>query len=347
MKLKYVIFTVGILVCLTVKPAGAIQLGTGVALPLQGQFVSPVWSPTGEGLALAGDRFQGLYYADLMGNLKQISDMSLAGWEFSWSPDGQALGYRVRQGDDDTAMAAMITCMDGKTQQVSPWENDMLPPKWGKDGLTYRTGDELVTVDKDGNIKSTYSFTRGRGLLSKIVSIFGSLMLMDVTGATLTAYGSLVSAGQAEVKPPAGVYVDSDNQLWAIDENGNRKKLLEGEDEAGYNIPVESPHGDKYAVEGFGGKLYVVDKKGGLPVDLGPGSNPSWSPDGKYLIYEVTSDDGHSILSSDLWVSSVDGFERYQLTNTPGIESWPSWSPDGKYIAYVIDGVVYIAPIQQ
>ena len=72
----------------------------------------------------------------------------------------------------------------------------------------------------------------------------------------------------------------------------------------------------------------------------------SWSPDGRYVIFERTTDDGQRILTSDLWMASWDGSWVYQLTSTGVIEGYPSWSPDGSWIAYVIDGVVYIAPIE-
>ena len=98
---------------------------------------------------------------------------------------------------------------------------------------------------------------------------------------------------------------------------------------------------------GLSGNLYVADPDTGKVTELGNGCNPTWGPNGDYLIFERTTDDGHEITSSDLWIASADGSVMQQLTNTPGVEMMPSWSPDGKSVAYVEDGVVYIAPIQQ
>ena len=58
-----------------------------------------------------------------------------------------------------------------------------------------------------------------------------------------------------------------------------------------------------------------------------------------------TTDGGHQLTSSDLWYYSLDG-TAYQLTNTPEIETQASWSPDGNSLVYIIDGVVYVAPIE-
>jgi Tol biopolymer transport system component len=326
-------------------PAGAVSLGDGSPLPLNGVFTAPVWSPTGSGLAVAGDRFQGLYYTDTFGNLTTISDMPLAGWKFSWSPDGRSIAYRVRE-EDGMGMAMMVAGAEGESKQVTPYLNDLFPPSWSGDGVTYRAGDELITVDKDGKVKKVHSLSQGRGLLSRIINISASLMVGHVTGATFSAFGSLLASQAADGKPGKGVYLDSESQIWVVDENGNRKKLIDVEGVAGYSTPAKSPSGDNYAVHGFDGNLYVANPGGGDPVNLGQGSNPTWSPDGRYLIYERSMDDGHRLISSDLWISSLDGAWQFQLTDTPGIELYPSWSPDGMYIAYVIDGVVYLAPIQ-
>jgi len=325
--------------------AGAVQLGEGTPLPLEGYFTAPLWSPAGGGLALAGENFQGLYYTDMLGNLMTVSDAALAGWRFNWSPDGQHLAYRARE-DEGSGMALMVAGTDGESKQVTPYLNDMFPPKWGKDGLTYRSGDELVTVDKDGKVTKVRSLSQGRGMLSRIASIAGSLMLGHVTGATFTAFGALLSSQALDGKQGKGVFLGPDNQIWTVDEAGKLKKLIDVENVAGYTDPVESPDGGKYATHGFDGNLYIADPKSDQPVNLGAGSNPTWSPDGRYVIFERTTDDGQRILTSDLWMASWDGSWVYQLTSTGVIEGYPSWSPDGSWIAYVIDGVVYIAPIE-
>jgi|GEM_PF-400615 len=344
---NYFVFICLCFVALGVVPANALSLGEGVALPVQGTFNRAVWSPDGSGIALAGERYKGLYYADLFGNLFTISDKPLAGWKFRWSPDGQGLVYRVRDDEESTTLALMCSKRGEEgSKQLTPWLNDLFPPTVGEDGITYRSGDELITVDEDGNVIKVHSLSQGRGVLSRVMSVAASLMLGRLTGATYTGFACALASQAAAGKPSKGVYLDSESQIWVVDENGNRRKLIDVEDEPGYCAPEQSPDGSKYAVEGFSGNLYVTDARGGEPINLGEGHNPSWSPDGRYVIFEVTTDDGHVITSSDLWVASADGSERIQLTNTPGIEGSPTWSPDGNYIAYIVDGQVYIAPVE-
>jgi Tol biopolymer transport system component len=325
-------------------PASCISLGDGNPLPVTGLYGHPSWSPNGNGLAFAGEGYRGLYFMDTGGNLKQISNSPLSGWGFSWSPNGQNLAYRMK---NEKGEALMLAGTDGNGKQITPYQDKIAQPQWTKDGLTYKAGDEMITVDEKGNVKKVYSLSKGVGLLARIMNVSAFLLSSGITGASLTPLTAEKAAGaEAGDKDSEVAFIDQDSQIWVVDENGNRKKLIDVEGVQGYASPVASPDGDKYAVRGFDDNLYVASPNGGLPVNLGAGTDPTWSPGGDYVIYVRQSDDGHRITSSDLWISSADGSRQMKLTSTDGIEESPSWSPDGKYVAYVVDGVVQIAPIQ-
>ncbi len=332
-----------LLVCMTAVPSLAISIGTPTALPVQGQFTAAVWKPDGQGMALSGPGYQGLYVTDLTGNAYTVSDAPLSGWRFAWSPDGQSLAYRARQ-EGSTEMAMMVAGADGKSSQASPYLNDLFPPKWDDEGITYRSGDELVTLDKDGKVKKSYSLSQGRGILSRIASVSAALAMSHITGATFSGFASILSTEAANQKAQKGIFVDPDNQIWYVDENGEKKKLLNVADEDGYFNPQESPDGDKYAVSGLSGDLYVADPRSGSPASLGQGCNPSWAPDGRGLIFQRSTDDGHNLTASSIWYANADGTGLTQLT-TDGIAESPSWSPDGSSISYISGGQVYIAPV--
>ncbi|HVH67664.1 MAG TPA: hypothetical protein VM716_07350 [Gemmatimonadales bacterium] len=69
-----------------------------------------------------------------------------------------------------------------------------------------------------------------------------------------------------------------------------------------------------------------------IAVPLNGLTTPSWSPDGKQLVF--TGYDGGL---SDLFVVNVDGSNLHRLTNDKYADLEPSWSPDGKTIAFVTD----------
>jgi dipeptidyl aminopeptidase/acylaminoacyl peptidase len=66
-------------------------------------------------------------------------------------------------------------------------------------------------------------------------------------------------------------------------------------------------------------------------------SDPQISPDGKLVVYVLTTVDleGNKS-SSSLWLASTEGdkSERRQLTNTTKKDRHPRWSPDGKHILF-------------
>jgi len=69
-----------------------------------------------------------------------------------------------------------------------------------------------------------------------------------------------------------------------------------------------------------------------IRVPLNGLTTPSWSPDGKRLVF--TGYDGGL---SDLFIVNADGSDLHRLTNDKYADLEPSWSPDGKTIAFVTD----------
>ena len=97
--------------------------------------------------------------------------------------------------------------------------------------------------------------------------------------------------------------------------------------------PVWSPDHSQIVYSQMG-TLMIMEPDGSKRRALARGHHPSWSPDGKRLVYDVSVDDGHRILSSDIYVINADGTEPIRLTDTPEVlECEPAWSPDGKWIA--------------
>ena len=91
-------------------------------------------------------------------------------------------------------------------------------------------------------------------------------------------------------------------------------------------------------------EIYVMDADGGNQRRLtnNPASDyaPSWSPDGKRIVF-VSNRDGHvdanGRLTSEVYVMDTDGGNPRNLTDHPERDSSPSWSPDGKRIAFESD----------
>ena len=86
-------------------------------------------------------------------------------------------------------------------------------------------------------------------------------------------------------------------------------------------------------VEGSKRDIYVLDFHALNVVPLvtsdGVDEAPSWSPDGKQLVF-------HSDMSgnTEIYIVNSDGRDLIQLTNSPGSDENPQFTPDGKQIIF-------------
>jgi len=91
-------------------------------------------------------------------------------------------------------------------------------------------------------------------------------------------------------------------------------------------------------------EIYVMDTDGSNPRNLtnnpGEDRNPSWSPDGKRIVF-TSRREGHFIglhgITSEIYVMNADGGNEHRLTENRKNDRQPSWSPDGKRIAFHSD----------
>ena len=102
--------------------------------------------------------------------------------------------------------------------------------------------------------------------------------------------------------------------------------------------PAFSADGERIAFRSSrdGGGIFVMGRTGeAVRRVTRMGFKPSWSPDGRYLVFateNVEANPQNSQGLSELWVVPVDGGEPRQLKVVDGV--LPSWSPGGHRIAY-------------
>lgn len=103
------------------------------------------------------------------------------------------------------------------------------------------------------------------------------------------------------------------------------------------SYPVLSPDGNRLAFrwdgrDGYNASIYVKVIGSENPLRLTSGGNasePSWSPDGRYILYIRNTSRGRAIYK----VSSSSGPEQRIAQNCYGVRN-PVWSPDGSHLLY-------------
>jgi Tol biopolymer transport system component len=113
-------------------------------------------------------------------------------------------------------------------------------------------------------------------------------------------------------------------------------------------LPVTSPASDRVVYETVESGLMMVNLTSGASVALGPGSDAAWSSDGSFILFDVIENNGHAILSGDLFFIKSDGTGRQNLTESiPLVTTHPSLSPDGKRVAFTANGRIWLADFKK
>lgn len=144
-------------------------------------------------------------------------------------------------------------------------------------------------------------------------------------------------------------------QIWVIDADGANPIRLTGG--VWDQNPVWSPNGKKIAYQAYRKKALNVDfeeRNYEIYVMNADGSNknrltdrqefdghPSWSPDGKKIVYSSRRENR----IAEIYVMDVNGRNEKRISqNIKDRENkfMPAWSPDGRRIAFVHDSQIYV-----
>ena len=141
---------------------------------------------------------------------------------------------------------------------------------------------------------------------------------------------------------------DGNSEIYVMDTDGKNQRRLTNNADADYQ-PSWSPDGKRIAfvserdghpdvIPGWHtSEIYVMDADGknqqNLTNNPSDDRSPSWSPDGKHIVFETDRDNdrGHNI---EIYVMDADGSNPKNLTNNLTEDRYPAWSPDGKRIAF-------------
>ena len=223
----------------------------------------------------------------------------------SWSPDGQSLAYVSFE--NDRAEIFIQHLATARRIKISGFKGINGAPDWSPDGKSL-----ALVLSKDGSpdiyvmntaTKRLRQLTRHRAIDTEPV---------------WTQNGEKIIFTSDRSGSP---------QLYEIDANGGRPQRITFE--GGYNTAATvSPDGRNVVmVYGERGeyKIAQLDRENGALIVLTDGildESPSFSPNGKMVLYASTSGD-----NGVLYVVSVDGRSRHRLSDQSGDIREPVWGP--------------------
>jgi Tol biopolymer transport system component len=237
-----------------------------------------------------------------------------------WSPDGRNFAFTVIQNDRLSLWAFQ--------ERRGVWKSEHTRPT--------RIGPETLNV-------ATPVFSEdGASLWAYVWDSQIELQRYEVQTATLVPHHGGISAVHASYSRDGAwiVYASHpDRSLWRARADGTEpRRLTDGGDVDGCYF---SPDGRRIAFRArFNGqqkRVYVIPSDGSgaaeplTAKDIEQGI-PTWSNDGRYLVYGDVAEDFHRPTETRLRVYD---FQRRTTDEIPGSAGlWTSrWSPDGKYIA--------------
>lgn len=248
-----------------------------------------------------------LYIADYDGaNLRQLTDTGSLNLFPKWAPDGKEIIFTTfRYGNPDLYS---IGPDEGKFRAVSCKQGLNTTGSYSTDGT------KIAVTLSEGRYPNIFLLTRD------------GKMIRQVTFGKAIATSPCFSPNGREI-----VYVSDKPgypQLYIMSLDGGNMRRLPAR---GYcDSPAWSPRGDRIAFtmrEKYSnydiyvydlGTMYITR----LTRDQGKNENPSWSPDGRFLVFSSNRSG-----KSELYIMGADGSGARKLGAFAGDCSMPGWGP--------------------
>lgn len=278
------------------------------------RYENPQWSPDGRYIAFTNYGYDNLYVMNADGSAQhRVSDKKGIGFRFQWSIDSrEILGTDISR-----------NLVAGKqVRRQAAWAFSL-------DGKA-----ERLTQDVARMTPAAWRYTTAG--VKKVMSL-------DAPAVERNEHVATAFVKRAASKANNTSFICDPEGLWVVDAQGNKKLINAGPS----FCPALSPDGTR-VVFNHVNNVCVMNIDGTDKRVLDRGFNPCWVGNAQ-VVYEQSTDDGHTYTSSDLYIIGVNGNNKKALTSTADrMEMCPAVSADGSMIVFTSynDGQVYCATLK-
>lgn len=166
---------------------------------------------------------------------------------------------------------------------------------------------------------------------------------------------ALLVIGAAAIVWSNSVSRRADRITFVAEQNGNWDLWWMGADGRGLvrltrtpldeRAPAISPDRTRIAYSTSDGMLWILNtgdrKVTRVPLEPGRYSNPSWSPDGRQIVFTAYTMSGDSE-DATLWLYDVAGGKPRELLKQDGAQDYAKFSPDGQTVMYSTSGAITV-----
>jgi Tol biopolymer transport system component/DNA-binding winged helix-turn-helix (wHTH) protein len=320
------------------------------------------WMPDGNGILYATGN--DLYLTGLS-NQQSSHYASLPGRAFwlRWEPNGKLLRFTILDPIAHTLSLWQITPSDRTPHRILA---DFNQPAgeccgvWTADGRSFvfqsskggnndlwklsglSTSNPVRLTDGPLEFESPIAARTGGRIFFMGADARSELESVTPAGELIPVKGFLSTAARLEYTRDGKwvAWTDTEGQLWRARSDGT-EKLQVTPDNLHAFLARWSPDGTRIAVmarePGKAWQIYITSANGGDFVPLlreqRNAADPSWSPDGKSIVFGDTNDAmGKDNSTRTLHIVNIATHSIQDVPGSNGLFS-PRWSPDGRYIA--------------
>lgn len=237
-----------------------------------------------------------------------------------WTPDSEYILYTVKRNESDDFESYRMKANGSEIERTGIAEGNLT----GFSDIN-PDGTELVLTILNGSQTDLYLANLQNGIVFPVTD---DPQVSEGWGSWCRLGKKITYTQESPGKP---------SQLWIVDRDGANNIRLGTSENVGIGkdwcpLGLRIIYSAKDLEEEY--DLWVIDFYGTNQAQVTNTSynewNPSFSPDGKWIVY--VSDEGGS---PDIWIRDIEGNYRTRLTNnTASPDSVPKWSPDGSKIVF-------------